>query len=187
MRVLTRFFILAMTATCAAAVVHAEGPDFSITIATDRVSVKNAFPVKITVTVTNISSHAIWLPATMSPAIVGTEVKVLDESGKAAPETDLYRRIKGERPAPVVNHPAENRKPAWTETELPLHSVGSVEVNQGESVKYQIVVGDLFDMAKPGKYTIQLSEMDNESVEFVNGHWTGSRANSNTIVVTVTP
>jgi hypothetical protein len=143
-------------------------PNLSITISTPDEVVKAGSEVKVKVLFTNSSDQVISMSHTLAPnpGEVDNWIDVRDENGKLAPQTQYGKKIKGDESTP----------PAATNA-----SSMAVEMKPGETARAHIQVTKLFDLSRPGKYTIQVDRFDR--LENGSGAW----AKSNIITVTVIP
>ena len=155
-------------------------PRFSINIKAEVSKVKTGSDLRIDLLVTNTSDHIISLGKTLAPDTgeVTREVDVFDAGGKPAPQTKMYRVLKGKESPEEIVHPAENGKASWVETSRRVFTISSVDVKPGDSIDDRILLGKLFDFSKPGNYTVQVREYDYLSQTYVK---------SNTITVTIIP
>lgn len=180
--------IVALSLSAAIAIAQSAQPNFSISIGVEQNKVRAGSDLAISVVETNVSNHPIWLGGGLQPLPgTGIVLEVLDVQGVSAPKTELYRIWRGEENPPIVFHPAEGGKPAWTETHIPMLSGRGVLIDPGNVVKDQIVVNKLFDLSKPGKYTIRLRQIDFRKDEEASSGRPVPYVNSNTITITITP
>jgi hypothetical protein len=95
-------------------------------------------------------------------------VDVQDSQGNVPPDTQLGRSM---------NHLADARPdPAWRAAARAAGTL--VSLKPGEEWRTTIWVSDLYDVSKPGEYSVQVRRWDEETKTWVK---------SNTITVTVTP
>jgi hypothetical protein len=145
---------------------------YSITISTRQSTVKAGAEVKVGVTLTNTSDHQIYLARSMD-RVSGedhAQVEILSENGNPPPETKYRRFLRGED-----HEPGSHGQP-------PRPRIGSdisYRINTGKTLEDVIVVSKLYDLSKPGRYTIQVSRFD----QTYSKTW----VKSNKITLTVTP
>ena len=96
-------------------------------------------------------------------------VDVRDSQGAVPPETELGQ-ASGNR---------GDTRPQWLDTSATgREDVRGGSYKPGEQSTEVVAVNDLYDLSKPGQYTIQVRRWDDETKTWVK---------SNTITVTVTP
>ncbi len=128
---------------------------FTLAIRTDEDTVKAGNKIPVNIEVTNTSDHLI----VYTPSITTLDIQVHDAQGKMAPLTEAGRELRREYGSIGINsHFSLSPGDSW-----PAGGVG---------------VGVLYDLSRPGDYTIQISQFDDETKTWVK---------SNTITVTVTP
>lgn len=137
-----------------------QGLSVSISATADRV--KSGSPLVIKVRLKNISSHEIWMAA-------GSEATKLDvlyasAAGQKARQAQKREEVSPPTPDGVVFVRAESG------------SGKLVTMASGETWAHEIVVTQLFDLSKPGVYTIQAKRGADEGL-----------SRSNIVQVTVTP
>jgi hypothetical protein len=143
-------------------------PAFSITINAPDVISAGSEP-KLSIVLKNTSDHEIMLGRSVQPdqGELHHDVEVRDDKGDLAPETEYHRKIKGRLPTiPGKAPPPPN-----------VSSVIFIPMKPGETRKDDLTLSKLYDLGKPGKYTIQLSRFDEDTKAVVK---------SNTITVNVT-
>jgi hypothetical protein len=137
-------------------------------------TVKAGSPVTLLVTLTNKSDKDIRVMLSGAGAEGTYKVEVRDEKGNLAPDTRLGILWNGHV------DPKDFERLGLTESEI-LHG-GSIVyylLRAGESITQSLVATALYQMNKPGKYTIRIRKDKSQDDEvFVQ---------SNTITVTVTP
>lgn len=147
-------------------------PPFSLTIRAKDSEVKSGLPILVDATVENKSDHAISIYKALSGGMDQGgwvyKVDVLDETSTRAPETTFYRRLEGHV------RPEEFTKEPYVTTASGV--VSSLE--PGKAITDRVNVSTLYNLNRPGKYTIQFRDLDAESKAFIL---------SNKITVTVTP
>jgi hypothetical protein len=132
---------------------------FTLTINAVSNKLKTGTPVKLSVTVKNISNRDIQLYTDARGAEVEYTVDVRDEKGNVLPDTE-YKRTNLSEDIPRLGGASMR----------PLRS--------GDSLTDMFNVSRLYEMVSPGRYTIQLQRFDLGS---------GTYVKSNTITVTVSP
>jgi hypothetical protein len=148
-------------------------PPISVTIqAVGGASVITGRKVAIKVITKNISNH--WLNEQTAEDKRDLQrffrVDVQDGQGATPPETDFGQRVGNRGDAPF-NPWSSRATPGRGSTIGPSYGLG-------EERTQVIAVNDLYDLSKPGQYTIQVRRWDDETKTWVK---------SNTITVTVTP
>jgi len=119
---------------------------FTITISTPGSTISLGSELRVHVTLRNVSSDTLWLPASVSrtQAEMFYSVQVLDKDRKPRPETSY-------------GHSAR------------LHqfrgSVIEVPIAPGETMEEDTILGKQFDLSEPGVYIIQLSRPVSEKPE----------------------
>jgi hypothetical protein len=126
---------------------------FAITISTPEPTIKAGSALLLEMFLTNGLDH----PAVIDNALTKYDVEVLDSHGKLAPLTtngqDLRKKI------------GWGGGPRFT-------------VQPGDDLRGGVYVDKLYDISRPGQYTIQVARTDEDSKVVVK---------SNTITVNVTP
>jgi hypothetical protein len=144
---------------------------FSISISAAEQQVVSGSPVKVKLTLTNKSDHdiSIWRENTEDEGGRTYRVDVHDDANKVPPETKIGTVRNGN----------------WAELsrlspeEIDLGGSGAcITLKSGKSLTEDVSISRLYDLGKPGKYTIQLRRL----VEGI-----GTYVKSNTVTVTVTP
>jgi hypothetical protein len=142
-------------------------PQFSVAISPVPAIVRAGSEIRVKIVMTNTTDHEINI--VRSPGEDNGEnwndIEGFDETGKAASETEYYRAFKGK--GLYKGHIV-----------LRMGSNILFPVKPGEALKDGIIVGNLFDLSKPGKYTVHVQRPDRIS---------GNIIKSNTITITVTP
>jgi hypothetical protein len=159
-------FVILSLATLAAR--QTPAPSFSITISTTESTVKVGSKVAITILFKNISQEEVDLAKI--PGDHGGEfhnvVDVRDADGKLPPETEYKQELEGRRSTVNGHHV------------LPLTSNFTQFLKPGDLMQDSLVITNLYDLSKPGKYTIQIERSDDVRKTVVK---------SNVITVTVAP
>jgi hypothetical protein len=134
---------------------------FTLSIAARSPSVKVGDPVWVDATLKNASDYAVnlWLDLTPDQGGYAYAVDVRDERGSVPPTTEyakaIAKRTGGEG--------------------------GYVPLDPGKALMHKVEVSKLYDLSRPGKYTIQFRKIDvfdKEAKEYVT---------SNPITVSLTP
>ena len=141
-------------------------PDISVTISAMQTVVKADSEVKVGIILTNISNHEVSLAKDNAQNLgeAHNKIEVRDEKGNLAPEAKYVGILDGKAPNDVIF--------------MPLGSSAPHSLKPGETLKDAIIASKLFDLSKPGKYTIQVQRTDEATKTVVR---------SNTITLTVTP
>lgn len=181
MRFQRAFRLLSITVLVFGAFAVADPPfgkaSFSLTIRTSQDVVKAGSEVLVLITLTNISDHDLYdsVPVTSSPAGENSYgIEIRNDKGVRAPLTRYGYIARGEVPPPEMNasQPGE-----WMGS-LFTGSVLLVTVEPGKTSGAAIRANELYDLSRPGKYSIQVTKRDDENKTIVT---------SNTITVTVAP
>jgi hypothetical protein len=114
-------------------------PSFSLTVSLPRSAVKSGSDMEVDVTMKNISHKDIEVGKVVGTAEANYEIEVTDSEGKPAAPTRYERMLRGEPPA--TDH----------------HSVVIGSLRPDQTMQELFYANQLFDMKKPGKYTIQVS------------------------------
>jgi hypothetical protein len=116
-------------------------PPFSLAITVADQSVKLGTQVSVTITLKNNSGQdlAFDKSSASGEAEFHYSVLLMDHDGKPVPETRYWRILQGK------DHEA------FTENVL------SVAIHPNEEAKDDFVLNKLFDLRKPGKYTLQVA------------------------------
>lgn len=143
-----------------------QGP-FSLAISVPRNEARVGSELKIKVVLTNTSDHVITVwrdPKASDQAELFHKVLVHDQAGKIATETRHGRRMRtGEDPP--------------GELTVRVDSAAPYSLRPGEVIREEATIGKLYDLRQPGKYTIQVERIDDESKTVVR---------SNILTVTLT-
>jgi hypothetical protein len=145
-------------------------PRLSLTLSRSVDQIKTGFPVEVTVTLRNISDHtvSVWRENATDQGGHVYRVDVEDEKGSPAPDTKIGRGFKA----------LDDPQPVTTPTDTPLVSSGGWQpLEPGDFQTDKVNVSRLYDLSRPGKYSIQLRRFDEEFKNFIK---------SNGITVTVT-
>jgi hypothetical protein len=116
-------------------------PPFSLAIAVADQPVQLGTQVRVTITLKNNSDYDIAFDSSSVPgeAEFHYSVLLLDDDGKPVPETKYSRILQGK------------------EHETYTENVLSVTIQPNEEAKDDFVLNKLFDLSKPGKYTLQVA------------------------------
>ena len=116
-------------------------PPFSLAITVADQSVKLGTQVRVTITLKNNSGHDIAINRSSVPgeAEFHYSVLLLDDDGKPVPGTKYWRILQGK------------------EHETYTENVLSVTIHPNEGAKDDFTLNKLFDLSKPGKYTLQVA------------------------------
>jgi hypothetical protein len=133
-----------------------ELPQFSVAVSAANKLAKAGSSVVIEVALTNVSDETIGLSA---------------EAGRDEGQwyTVDVRRQNGTMASALQHRPAGNMVPPGA-VKVDVYSAVTVELKPREARKEKVVISDLFDMSRPGRYSVQV---------------TCGGAKSNTITVTV--
>jgi hypothetical protein len=152
----------------AAAFGQPKQPAFSIAISAPDVISAGSEP-KLSIVLKNTSDHEIMLGRSVQPGHgeLHHDVEVRDDKGDLAPETEYHRKIKGRLSAT----PGKAPPPPNVRSDI------FIPMKPGETRNDDLTISKLYDLSKPGKYTIQVSRFDEDTKGVVK---------SNTITVSVT-
>lgn len=129
-------------------------PSFCIQISVPNDPVKVDSDVMVNIFLTNISNKAISVYGNNgehSAELGGYDVKVSDARGAAPPLTEWGRAvIKGENTV--------------------VSSGGYLTLQPGQTQKNSLLVNSLYDLSQTGKYTIQVSKLDQETNKTVTSN-----------------
>jgi hypothetical protein len=140
MKLLMRYAVLCVVFVLVnAAFGRTPRPSFSLTVSLPHSVVKSGSDMEVDVTMTNISHKDIEVSKVVGTAEANYEIEVTDSEGKPAAPTRYERMLRGEPPA--TDH----------------HSVIISSLKPGQTMQEFFYANQLFDMDKPGKYTIQVS------------------------------
>jgi hypothetical protein len=147
-----------------------KSPAFSLTIAADAGAVITGHPCFITIKFTNLTPDTIHGMADVYGADYRVEVRGSD--GKLAADTK-YGSIR--------NHNVDPRKLDETQIDPSSYLMNIIHftLKPGESRTSELDAAKLYDMTKPGLYTIRVEQPDPTNP--------GTVVKSNVITVTVTP
>jgi hypothetical protein len=167
----TQLLLLALVGGCGDRVSQAAPPQaFSITIRSPARTWKVGSDLTITIRLENVSGQKLLLRKApgQEQGELFMDVDVEDEHGHPPPRTKYFRVLRGIGGDDPARGPNEE-----------LLQAGSIQkkvLGPGESLTDGIVVSKLFDLSRPGNYTIRVRRHDQGSDTIVV---------SNTIAVTV--
>jgi hypothetical protein len=143
-------------------------PSFSVTISVPQDVVAAGSEVKVKITLKNTSNHDIGIPKSPADDQGGSynKITVRDEEGNLVADNATIA--------------ARTDKHKGTQSELmnlTMETIILFTVKPGESLKDGIKLSEIYDLSKPGKYSIELERTDD----------TKTVVKSNTITLTVTP
>jgi hypothetical protein len=140
--------------------------DFSMTIQTVSRTIKAGAPVWVDVTESNNSDKIQLFPRPNATDRGGNVfiTDVWDSKSLRCAESTFYRKFQG-------HLTPEEMHEEMTSTDLGMYGGNVPLVKPGGAVEYQMDIGRLYDLSKPGTYTIQVQRP----------------VQSNKITVTVTP
>ncbi len=133
-----------------------EHPATSLTISQVRDSLKIGSPILVRMILTNNSNHDISVGRDVRER--DYQVEVRDANGDLAVDTKYGHARNG--------HADPN---SFTPDEL-RSNVYCVNVKAGETSVFEVDVSKLYEIAKPGKYTVQLQKLDPVSVTIVKSN-----------------
>jgi hypothetical protein len=114
---------------------------FSLTLHTIDTPVRAGSDFNLTVTVTNISENNLSFgiaPGAAPDQTMSYNIEVRDAQGREAPPTTFFRNLR--------EHPT-----------LPSGSIFGYTLSPGKSYEEKLAITRLYDLAKPGRYSIQVS------------------------------
>ncbi|MCC7157776.1 MAG: hypothetical protein IT161_24560 [Bryobacterales bacterium] len=107
--------------------------------------------IAIEVTFTNTSEKPVLAAPVLPTAEVSYKLDVRDEKGDPVPETSYGRKLRA------------GKDDSGRETVTVFQTAPLRYLQPGESIKEQIVLNKLYDLSKPGAYTVQAqAQSDNE-------------------------
>jgi hypothetical protein len=143
-------------------------PAIKLTLKAQHDVVQSGSPIKLIVTLTNISGHVFTYvrQAVVDHGGFDYKFEIHDEKGAAPPDIKFRRARKG------------REDPAELTPETPMRgSLAYMQLQLSQSLTDTVNISRLHDLRRPGKYNISATAFDNASGTFVK---------SNTITVTVT-
>jgi len=103
--------------------------------------------IRIEIVLKNISAQPLLAAPVIPTAETSYRAYVQDEKGNSAPETRLSRQLRSDKDE------------AGRET-VTVFETGPVGYLQpGESTKEEIILGRLYDLSRPGKYTVRVQAL----------------------------
>jgi len=187
------FAVLAMAATSGCAVAaraatDVDKPVLGLSLTAPR-SVKSGSPLEVQIDLKNLAAGTTIVGGSRRPPEFYYSFTILDSAGKAVPLTEAGREfVLGERT--VVGPDGQRRSEkilAWT------GSGWERRLAPGEVLKTQLYVTGLFDLGRPGTYTIQVRPRTLSVLAPNAAIWTLSNdprlqsLKSNLVTVTVIP
>lgn len=138
-------------------------PPFSLTISSPQSSFKIGSDVTLELKMTNTSNRNISFGAGWGMPVV--DIEIHDVDGKQTPETPYGLRL-------------HRKDPRFALQDSVTGPVTHPTLRPGESNDSIGSLNKIYDLSKPGEYTIQVQRMDPDSKILVK---------SNTLTITVTP
>ena len=134
---LERVLTLIILAVCTAGTVTSTTAPFTLILGTEENVVKAGSEVKINITLRNSSNRAIHMNTGSSE--IEYVIEVRDSQGTSAPKTDFGRKA--------------NERPHFSSDQI-------FTLQPGECLpKISLDVTKLYDLSRPGKYTIQVNRL----------------------------
>jgi hypothetical protein len=160
--------VMSMAAPCTGS---AQGtrPSFSVTISVPQDVVAAGSEVKVRIILKNTSNHDIVIPRSNAEdeGEFHNKITVRDEEGNLVADK-----------ATVSARTDKNKDTQSELTNLTMETVVSFTLKPGESLKDGIKLSEIYDLSKPGKYSIEVERIDESTKTVVK---------SNMIMLTVTP
>lgn len=154
----------ALAAACAfgqsEAAVGTKQPQFTMDINAVQSPVKSGSDVRVTISLTNTSTHEIRVLRSKYDDGRPYKIEVLDDAGQPARLTKYGRQVLKDEGGPFQI----------------VGGGGHITLKPGVIMRDTMLLSDLFDLRPPGKYTVQLQRPDDA----------GTSVKSNTITITVT-
>ena len=128
----------------------------SLSPVTDKVTAGS--PMLVTITMKNISDHEIsyWREMTDDPGGFEYKISAWDDKQTAVLDSKFGKALRG------------REDPAFLTADTPLRSTGGWRtLKPGETLTDRVNVGRLFDLSRPGRYTIQVQRLDLDTKTFV--------------------
>ena len=119
--------------------------------------------IAIEVTFTNTSDKPILAAPVIPSAEVSYKLDVRDEKGDPVPETSFGRKLR------------TGKDDSGRETVTVFRTAPLRYLQPGESIKEQIVVNKMYDLSRPGTYTLQVQAQSDDE----------GRAKSNRFTITI--
>ena len=149
--------------------VYGQKSDYSINISMPQSSVKFSADIPVAIMVKNVSDHELRMVFSSGETGIAMDfdVTILDDSGNPVPETHIGVCMHGKTPLPKT------------------FSCGLITISQamipipiGGEHKSITHINQIFDLTKPGNYTVQVKRLDKSTKVMVK---------SNILAFTVTP
>lgn len=158
-------FPMATIGQCTSNQTQGKAPVLSLNISALQQTVRTGNAVIVKATMTNKSSHdvSIWMEIGAGRQF---HIEVRDSTGNLVPDTEEGKKRNGHV------DPSQLQPRDWN------GSGACLTLKPGETSDQQVTVSTLYDMNRPGTYSIQLQKPDPETL---------APDKSNTVTVTVTP
>jgi hypothetical protein len=141
---------------------HCQTGSFGISITISQNTIRTGANLQLQIKVKNISDHdlSLFVPFDETGIAQMFDVNVRDSAGASVPETAVGMHVHGKTAEP------------------PLISGPVKTISPGKEIDRNTDLTRIFDLAKPGTYTVQVTRMDFDQKVLVK---------SNIITITVTP
>src|SRR5260370_3755544 len=126
---------------------RAPGP-LSLSISSSNQSPKPTSANGVKITLTNTSDQGVSIKLSRGQPELMYAISLHDEAGKALPMTPYYRRIR-----------LGNKEPALDATPM-FYSILIRTLKPGEKSEEEFDLERLFEINRPGRYTVQLEKTD---------------------------
>jgi hypothetical protein len=133
-------------------------PALSLSLSPVADKITAGSPMPVTITMKNISDHEIsyWREMTDDPGGFEYKISAWDDKQTAALDSKFGKALRG------------REDPAFLTADTPLRGTGGWRtLKPGETLTDRVNVGRLFDLSRPGKYTIQVQRLDLDTKSFV--------------------
>lgn len=161
MRIATKIATFALISG-SATISYSQKAEFALSISIPQTTMRSGADIPVEIKIQNISDHEI--PIFVSPGESGIasafEVVVLNQTGAKIPETAAGLQAHGKTNIPNTI------------------SGGTMKIPVGGNKKYTTHISKIFDVSRPGRYTVQAQKLDKAD---------GIIVKSNRIPFTVTP
>jgi hypothetical protein len=160
--------VMSMAAPCTGSA-QGTSPSFSVAISVLQGVVARGSAVKVTIILKNTSNQDIVIPRSNAndQGEFHNKITIRDEEGNLVADK-----------ATIAAH-IDRKKDTQSElTSLTMETVINFTLKPGESLKDGIKLSEIYDISKPGKYSIEVERTDDT---------TNTVVKSNTITLTVTP
>lgn len=141
-------------------------PAFSLSIVADPASSRSGATVELSIALTNKSQKEIFIPTDMSHAESTFHIRITDPKGEEAGKTRYYRNITGDKSGKDAAEPPL----APLQMRIVLGSGGILHPLPGQTVSQRVILNEMFDLAQPGAYTVQVDKMDDISKTLVKSN-----------------